>query len=300
MASLIRNRRGIFFTMLAIVLVSLFMLSVTLVPGILHGKDARNRVESLDKFVAAVEEDLPRQLFVSGFRTIFLMEQEIIGAGKPINDTDVVFQESFFNETYNGAGNELLDETSFDSIVDDLRDKGRRINANVSFYNPVLEVRQDDPWNVKLVLSGELVIEDLSGLALWNKSSGFEGVIGVENFDDPIYLLGTGGEVLNKVVQGNISDLNNHLTNSLYIASSTGPNFLDRLEGKTTASAENGIESLVNLELLSSAKSGVSVVDYLYFGSEDAGCVATVPPGLPSWFRLDEGHDDIYGITLSC
>lgn len=296
MGALIRNKKGIFFTMLAIVLLSLFMLSVTLIPGVFQGRDARNRVESLDKFVIAVEEDLSRQLFISGFRTIFLMEQDIISSVSPIFGVDSVFQEAFFNGTYNGIDQELLEGTSFDEIMEALRDRGKRINANVSFYNPSLEVRQDDPWNVKIILSGNLVIEDFAGLALWNKSSSYEGIVSVSNFDDPLYLLESNGMMLNKVIEGNISDLNDHLDNSYYIASNTGPSFLDRFSGGTGSNV-NGIESLVNLQELSQhipAKNGISVVDYLYFGNEDAGCA--VIGGYPSWFRLDDGHLGIYGV----
>ena len=290
--------------MLAIVLISLFMLSVTLIPTISLGKDARTRVESLDKFVKAVEEDLPRQLFISGFRTVFLMEQDIIVNGLPIESADAVFQESFFNGTYDGTDSNILVGTTFNEILNDWRDRGVGVNVNVSFYNPVLEIRQDDPWNVKMVLSGNLVIEDLSGLALWNKSSDFVGIVGIENFDDPMYLLGTNGVVLNKVVQGNISDLNELVSNSTYIGSITGPNFLQRLEGKFTGDV-NGIESLVNLQELSqqglNVKSGISVVDSLYFEESNLeNCQIT---GMPSWFRLDQDNVDDYnlrGLEYNC
>jgi len=297
------NKRGIFFTLLVIVLIMLFLLTISFFYGVSPTKAIQKRVSTLDNFVFAIEEDLPRQLFVSGFRTIFLMEQQILQSGIPISDVDAVFEEAFFNGTFNNQSESLLFGTTFYDIEDSLRARALKIGANVSFKNPALVVSQGDPWNIKMSLSMDLLVEDLSGLAFWNKTLVVERLISIENFDDPIYYLNTNGLVTNKVIKtpyelNSVGNLSLHLDGSYYINSSDAPSFLMRLEGNLGANPE-GIESLVNLDDL--AAQGVtlnsgSVVDHDYFPSGGGGC-NVLEGSLPSWFMLDSAHDQLYGVN---
>ena len=97
-------------------------------------------------------------------------------------------------------------------------------------------------------------------------------------------------------METDVSNLQKHVDNSLYINSSLAPSFLDRLQGKLSANA-NGIESLVNLQKLSNqglSISSKSVVDYIYFSSNNPSSYNI--NGMYNWFRLDNDHLDIYKV----
>ncbi len=299
------NRRGIFFTLLALVIVSIFILSTAIFPDFLTRQSAQKRVQSIDNFVFSIEESLPRQLFINGFRTIFILENRILQTGEYLENVEDVFDEAFFSGSVYGVEEELLIGTTFSEVEESLRERGRKINVNVSLSSPSLSVDQIDPWNVRFVLNAELLVEDFAGLALWNKTLEIESFVPIDGFDDPVYIISTNGIVGNKFVESPVDDFSNssnllsHATNSYYITSSSAPDFLSRLEGDLSADV-NGIESLVNLQELSSQGISVqqkSVVDYIYFsGSVGSGCQIS---GMPSWFRLDDSHLTVYSASCS-
>ena len=69
------------------------------------------------------------------------------------------------------------------------------------------------------------------------------------------------------------------------------------LEGDLSAN-ENGIESLVYLPELSTQGISIkskSVVDYIYFSTNNPPSQTVI--GMPSWFRLDDEHLSVYGIS---
>lgn len=300
------NKRGIFFTLLALVIVSIFILSTAIFPDFLTRQSAQKRVQSIDNFVFSIEESLPRQIFINGFRTIFILENGILQTGEYPENVEGVFNEAFFSGSVYGVEEELLIGTTFSEVEESLRERGRKINVNVSLSSPSLTVDQIDPWNVRFVLNAELLVEDFAGLALWNKTLEIESFVPIESFDDPVYVINTNGVIGNKFVKspyddfsGNSSNLLSHATNSYYVASSSAPDFLSRLEGDLSADAY-GVESLVNLQELSSQGISVqqkSVVDYIYFsGSAGSGCQIS---GMPSWFRLDDSHLSVYSASCS-
>jgi len=304
------NKRGVIFTALTIILLSFFLLSYSIYSITQDRTPIRNRIETLNSFVFSIEEDLPRELYISGFRIIFSFGKKIIETGEFITDINSTFKETFYNGTIDGIDEELMNGVKFSDIVDSLNERASKINANVSLMNTNINIMQEDPWRVKIVLSTDLLVQDNSNLVLWNKSMVINSYISIENFEDPIYVVKTNGLVPNKInktiyssfVDGSdVSNLMGHLENSYYIASTEAPSFLDRLEGKLSSN-ENGIESLVYLpELIAQGISikDKSVVDHVYFSNN-------IPPsnqiqGMPSWFKIDEDHLNDYeveGLTV--
>ncbi len=302
------DKRGIFFSVLAISLLSLFILSYGVYSVVQERESISKRISSMNNFVFLVEEDLPRQLYISGYRIIFLFEKEITESGDYINDLNSSFEDCFFNGSLNDVEQELMEGVTFDGIVDSLNQKGSKVNVNLSLFNPLIRIYQSDPWNVRLDFTCDLFIYDRGGLALWNRSYSHSVYIPIENFEDPLYVVETGGLVVNEInktiysgfVSGeDVFNLTGHVVNSYYVASDLGPSFLDRLQGRFSANP-NGIESLVYLPELSSQ--GVSVkdkscVDYIYF-SENSPSSCNIN-GMSSWFKLDSAHLSKYEVTCA-
>ena len=300
-----KNKKA-FFTITAIMLLSLFLISFGTYSVIKDRTSLTKRVNTLNNFVNSIEEDIPRQIYASGFRIIFLMESKIVENGTYIANFNSSFREAFFNGTLNGQQQSLMTGVTFDDIENSLNSQAGKINANVELSNPVVSVEQDGPWNIKVSLTVNLSINDEGNVASWQKEETYETLISVENFEDPLYVVNTNGLVSNHINQtvyepfvsgSDVSNLEDHVEDSYYISSALAPSFIDRLQGLTTPSPD-GIESLVYLPKLSNA--GISVkdkscVDYIYFSSDNPAAHSI--QGMPYWFKLDDNHLDIYGVS---
>lgn len=300
-----KNKKAMVFTLIAIALLSLFLVSYGFYTIAEDRKTTNKRVGTLNNFVFSLEQDLPRQLYISGFRTIFLFEKRISESGEYITDFNSTFEECFFNGTIYDEYQELMDGVTFPGIINSINEKAANINADVNILNPKVSITQDNPWDIKINLQADLLVRDKSNLVSWNRSFSVDSYVSIENFEDPLYIVNTNGLISNNInktpyeffVQGSdISNLEEHVENSYYIASSTAPNFIDRLQGKNSLSP-NGIESLVYLPDLS--KQGItikqkSVVDYIYFSEDNP--VSYQILGMPAWFRLDNEHLDDYEV----
>jgi hypothetical protein len=301
---LIKNKRGQFFTLIAIIIISIFLLSYIIYNTQHQGrKSIHNRIDSMNNFVFSLKEDFKRQIYITGFRIIYLYEDKIGSTGSPINNLNSSFKEAFYNGTFNGEHQDLLNGILLNDIANSLAEKANKNNLNLTLSAYNLTITQEDPWHVEINILTGISIQDKNNLASWNNTETISAKIDITNFEDPLYVINTNGKVSNKINRTiyhpfvNGSDYTNltlHNQNSFYIESVTGPSFLDRLEGKTSANP-NGIESLVYLPELSAQ--GImlkdkSIVDYIYFSNDD-------PPGanilgMPSWFKLDNDHLAVY------
>lgn len=311
------NKKGIFFTILAVAILSLFLVSYTTYSSAQERKAVEKRILTLNNLIFSVEKDLPRQVYISGFRIIIFFEKKITVSGASIPNFDSAFNEIFFNETFNGGADpeltDLMQEATFLDINKHLQEAAAKINAFANLTNPSLNVSQDDPWNVKVTLTADLLVKDNSNLASWNRTAKIVAYIPIENFDDPFYTIGTRGLVTNKInktaysVPIALSNLQNHAGNSYYIAHSDAPSFLKRFKGEYTGDV-NGIESLVNTkelgdQFISQPEYGLSVldksvVDYIYFDPLNSGQPYSTPLG--NWIKIDDNHCSVSGGPYSC
>lgn len=298
----IKNKRGIFFTSLVLVILTLFLLSYTFFTGINERQSIQKRVESMNSFLNSLEKDIPRQLRTSGFRIIFLLEKRIIETGEYIDDIDMRFNETFFEgSVYGEITNEtllIMEGATFSGIIDSINEKASKVNVVVTITDPSIEITQDDPWNIKVIFNANLSLQDQNNLASWNKIESISAYIPIKNFEDPIYPVETGNPAVTNVINitpydrfNSSAELIDHATNSYYLNNTKAPSFLDRLEGNLTVSSPYGIESLAVTKLTSIP--GVSIVDYEYFSGTPGQTIS----GLPSWFIIDTEHINTYRIS---
>ncbi len=296
---MVLNKKGMFFTLIAIALLSLFLLSYSIYSLTADRQSVNKRIDTMNTFVFSLDKDLPRQIYISGFRFIFLAEKKIIEEGSYISNTNELFNEAFYNGTLESAPQSIMNGARFSDISDSLKQKAGKINLDAEISPISLEMKQESPWSITVTLKAEIIITDRANLSRWNQTAEIKTEIPVENFEDPLYVIGTNGKITNKLVRANYSfastsDLLLHVQNSRYIASASAPSFIDRLEGRNEASI-NGIESLVYLPELSAQ--GIQVfqksnVDYIYFSGNNL--VSNNVQGMPAWFRLDDAHLGIY------
>ncbi|MEM0465881.1 MAG: hypothetical protein QXW97_04255 [Candidatus Pacearchaeota archaeon] len=304
---LYKNKKSMIFTIIAIIILSVFLLTYTVYSIGKDRKSINKRIETMNNYIFSLEKDLPRQLYISGFRIIYIFEKKIIDSGIPINNLNDSFEELFYNGTLYGEPQILMNGVTYSSILNNVNTKAESFNIFINLTNPELKVSQTDPWNVRIDLKVDLFMMDKGNLAIWNKTEYITTFIPIEFFEDPLYVLNTGKRVTNKIrktiylpfVNGtDVTNLNLHSQNSMYINSSDSPSFLERLQGKFDANI-NGIESLVYLPKLSaqgiSVDNSKSCIDHIYFSSNNPS--SRNIKGMPNWFRIDDDHLEVYNVT---
>lgn len=299
------NKKGMFFTIITIALLSLFLLSYTFYSFYGERKSVDKRIETMNNFIFSLESDMSRQVYISGYRAILSIENYITTQGDFVDNSESALEELLLNGSINGEEMGLMEDFKLGDWSSRVSEMGEKVNVAVNYTLKSVEVYQKDPWFVDINMTIDLFIVDKNNVASWNRTQNIISKIEITEFEDPLYLINSNGRVTNKINQtiytffvsgSDVSNLLDHNEKGYYIPSSNAPSFLDRLEGKTSAN-ENGIESLVYLPSLSEQGVSIkekSIVDYIYFSDSDPSSHRI--QGTPYWFRIDEEHLDDYGV----
>jgi len=297
----IKNKKGQIFSLIAIVILFVIFSSFGIYSMIHEKEKARDRIESMDSFLFSVEKNMERQLYVSGFRIIFLVQDEITRTGDYIEDFDSIFQESIHNGTFKGEMRETLLGTTLEDIEKNIQNEAEKFNIEINISKKEPFIEQNDPWFVTVGLNFTLEVEDKSELASWKRNESIKAQVEIERFDDPLYFVSTNGIISRRidktpyenhyVEEDDVSNLSEHVDNKLYAHNPNAPSFLNRLEGNISPS-ENGIESFVHTPELSKQDLAVkdkSLIDHIYFSEEDLTHFQI--EGMPDWFKIDDEND---------
>jgi len=314
---MVLTKKGVFFTFVAFIFLSLLIFSLSVGNNVrLRQKSfvLETRIDTMNRFVIDIEKDIQRGAYIAGFRSLVALQDQILNTGNYITDVPSDFESLFFNGTLNGTNSTFMQNNTFTDWMLKMKKEAQKIDLLVNFTVLDLTLLQDDPWEVRVDLDIQLDLADTQDISTWNKRKVIVTSIAIDNFEDPLYLIGTNGVVENRIVQSivspfvngsNIANLLNHTYSGYYVAFSDAPSYLMRLQGNVSASPY-GIESLVDIDELNTKSVPTqtkSIVDYIYFSSAN-------PPyfsiqGAPSWFRLDnrlntEGnqtHHDLYEVN---
>ena len=264
------------------------------------------RIETVNFFIKDVESDLDNGIYIAGFRTLLSFDQYVATNGSYIADVNGKFKESFLNGTINGQPLSLMQDSTFTDWANKISVEADKIDIKFNFTINSVKLNHSDPWTVEVGVDMNLSISDKRNTSSWARNRYLTTQISVIGFEDPLYIINTGGRVTNPiintnitsfVVSGDVANLIMHANNSYYIAHNDAPSFLMRLEGNL-GNSSNGIESLVNLEELQQQGLVIkdrSIVDYIYFGSQNT--INFRINNTPTWFKIDQGHLAAYQVT---
>ncbi len=305
----IENKKGIIFTTLAVLILSLFLTSLTFYSSVKEKKSIRDRVETMNHFIFSLEKDMERQIYISGYRAVLSIGSYITETGNFIDNAENSIKEAMINGTINNQSMGLMEGYKLSEWKSRVSDLSNRVNIYVDYSIINVSVHHEDPWNIILLMNINITFLDKGNISKWQKIDEIRTNINIEGFEDPLYLLNTNGLISNKIIKtpysifvngADVSNLSIHANNSYYKTSTTGPSFLDRLEGKYTPN-QFGIESLVNLNKLSAQGINTkdkSVIDYIYFSAINPAACNIAPSGLPEWFKIDLDH--LLDYQVSC
>lgn len=309
------NKKGIFFTFIAIGLVSLLVYSFAINTGYIYRNSMfviETRVDTINNFIKDVDTDINRGFYISSFRSMLAIGDFITANNTFMPDMDATFEEALINATIMNESHSLLTGASFTDWTEKIKDEASKIDIIIDFIISNITLNQSDPWKVNAEMDIAYNITDKKQTASWMKSNHIEIELSILGLEDPIYSLNTYGKKINKIIQANETNFNdfdvlkNHISNSYYIASERGPSFLMRLEGNFSNSTD-GIESIVNLkalEIQGLSIKNASAVDYIYFSNESiSSCIINETineTASYNWFRLDDSdsyHLNIYNVN---
>jgi hypothetical protein len=321
------GRKGIFFTFIAVMIISVFIIIYTPPADVSVRKDMHavdSRIELLNTYINDLEtfyfETVAK---ATAHKTIFSLILYMNSTGSFIADIDRSYEEVFINGTINGVsidsftGAKIMENSSLSNwtklIIDTASDT---FNANTSIKINKITANQSRPWNLDSTIIMDLHVD--SDVASWDKKNVSITVTNsIEGFPDPYYLVNTNGAYHNNIISSgvvfnkwNISQVREHLRNGTYVywQNSDAPSFLMRFSNDMGNSSCCGIESLVDPGRVTPSDRIESYVDYLFWtGRFSDKCnflynITNPPIQIGLWdefryFKLDLIHVSKYNIT---
>ena len=323
-----KNRKGIFFTFIALTMMAIFILIYSPQGDLSLQKDtqaARTRISAINNYVGSLETDyLQTVLRASAYKSLLSLSLYINSTGKFPKNLDSAFYEIITNGT---IGNVPIDSITNKKIMENntLTNWNSKIisaandayNVNTAIWIKNVSVYQTDPWSVNSVLIINFTVTSES--AEWTDTNiSILSQVDTEGLYDPYPMGNTNGKYSNRIKRSsvsfdkwNISKVREHLRNGTYVhwPKSEAPSLLMRFANDSTNSSCCGIESMVNPNLLNPSDQMQSYVDYLFFNNSFAGkCTllfnitnpAASKPGLWDefrYFKMDSDHKGRYNIS---
>ena len=321
-----RKKKGIFFTFIAITLMTVFILIFTPPADISLQKDiqaVRTRITSINNYV----DDLESAYFETVLRAVTYKAAlslifYINSTGSFLTDSDSAFKEVMINGTIKNVAidsrtnKKIMENNTLINWSNRIRDAAKdTLNVDTAIIINNVSLSQTKPWNIDSRLDINLSVK--SNVAEWSKNSIITATFGIEGFHDPYYLVKTNGLYTNQIKrssvnfnQWNITKAREHLRNGTYVhwQNSEAPSFLMRFTGTITNSSCCGIESLVNPNKIVPNDQIESYVDYLFWShAYNAKCTELYNITNPStggglwdefrYFKLDINNTIRYNIT---
>lgn len=309
------SRGGIFYSLTAIILLSFLMYALSTSTTYTYQQEmfvAKNRIQAMNTLLEDLERDMQRAVYITGFRALLAMQQDIVAEGEFFVDSSETLIEAFLNGTIHGVETELMTDSTFPDWTAKMQQEAEKGRLDLQFEILDMTVSQVEPWNVRVEVISRIMLTDNLGTAKWDTVKTVAGDVSIIGLEDPLYLVNSEARVTNTFRQSpyegdftsgaDTTNLKAHIDASYYIASASAPNYLMRLEGNLSDSP-HGIESLVNL--LKFHAQGLdtydrSAVDYIYFDTIDLSeDTFKIQDTYVSWFRLDNtsNHLETYQVT---
>ncbi|MGM5482415.1 MAG: hypothetical protein ACQESF_03040 [Nanobdellota archaeon] len=277
------GKKGAFFTLIALVMASILIM-VLHTSNMDDMKDKsfvlENRIKSIDYFISDLERDIKRGMYISTYRGLLGIQQQITSKGKYINNLDKSLENIIINGTYNGSYLSVMNNSELSVWFEKIKKESSSMSINIKYHINNIEVDHITPWKISIKMNTSLNISDKQGLAEWNREKNLVANLSIIDFEDPLYNIKTNGKVVNIIKSVNSTDfvtgsnttnLLKHIADNKYIHTNSSPSYLMRLSGNFSAS-EHGIESLVDLrelEDLGIDTKEKTCVDYLYFSEKE-------------------------------
>ncbi len=305
------NRKG-FFTLLAIVILGYFILSLsfqTSYEELERIHVIKLRVGAMDNFLKGVERDISRSLYISGFRAAIAVNEYVVNNGEFLADPQGAISELMMNGSLLGNASVLMENQTIPFWLVKIDESAQDLGLSLSIVSNNIQVSQFTPFSILIMGNFSLLLNDTTKYAAsFQVQKEISAEVSIQDFEDPLYVVETNGKIRRTIVptpfaSWGIANLQLHYANGTYRATPTAPSFMKRLAGSTAADL-NGIETLVDTNQLIAngipvSQNPPSSVDYLYWKNnrdEPICSVTGITDAGNSFFRLDESHSESYDV----
>lgn len=304
------NKKGMFFTLIAIILVTSVILSFNLAVQYKNYnkmKVVETRTMTMDNYVNNVQRDMQRALYISTFRALVSIDNRIITNHTFVSDSKDAFDEAIIDGTLDGYPLPLMQNQTIPEWEDKVESKAAKSGFILNVTTSEISIKHTSPWKLESVATLDMELTDNYDTAYWNLTSmNISSTISILGFEDPLFSMNTNGKISRMISSlkscNNVSSVKNLLEEGKYVNNTLAPSFLMRLENNMSASPY-GIESLVNKNELVIYGESIEVnstsVDYLYwdnYGGNVSRIDGISNDGHPL-FRLDQAHVNFYNLN---
>ena len=303
---MMRQKRAVFFTILALVFVQVFLLSYHLQePSSINDiQHVRSRVDMLNQFIDNMEDDAQRALFISGSRAMVSLNNYVINRKDPVNVSQrypsVIYSGTVRNDTIHPLmENQTL--RLWEQRLQLLADRwGVDLDAAVENFT----IGHSTPWRLRTAMDLNYNITDARSNTRFTRHTRIRTSFVLEEWFDPLYSLHVAGSqpiIQTRYNTVNSSSLLHIMNNRTFMASPEAPSFLMRMNNNTGRSPY-GIERPLNLTTLGlNNPENRSCMDYQFWNASYSGAhwVQNVSTQTGFDFRLDTAHCSIYNVTCS-
>ena len=315
------NKKGVFFTFIAIFLIMVFMIVFNPKTELSFSKDllvVETRVTKIDDFVTDFEKVyLPNIIRSATYKALTALTYYMDVTDGFLTDLQPAFKEVLLNGTIN---NTPIDDITGEDIMDNntLINWSNRIkkiaedtlNVNLNFTITNVSIYQTTPWFVYIDLRLDYSVS--SETASWNRSNVLvKEKLGIGSLYDPLYYVNTDGTYKKKINrtdikldEWNINNLTHFIGEEEYVhwQNSSSSNFLMRFTNTSLASKCCGIESAVNPNKITPSDVIESYVDYQFWNHTYVGQCENLYNITGVWsdfqgFKLDFEHVIKYNAT---
>lgn len=315
------NKRGIFFTFIAILLMMVLMILFKPETELSFNKDIpviKTRVTKINDFVNDFENSyLPNSIASSSSRTLTSLTYYMDVENKFLTNLQDNFKEVLLDGTIQGTpidsitGETLMTGNTLKDWINKFKQSAKDIlNVDLECAIGDLNIYQETPWFIDIKI--EINYSISSETASWARNyTLIKTKLSIDRLYDPLYYKETDGAYKKKISKTDIKfDEWNAKNLSLFIEEeeyvhwqgSNAPNFLMRFTNDLTSSSCCGIESAVNPDELAVQKYRV-YIDYLFFDSAVGDCSSPdvlytiTHPDIDSRFKLDWSNVAKYDVT---
>lgn len=265
----------------------------------------QTRIETVNFFMKDVENDLSKGIYIAGFRVLLSFNQYITTNGSFLDDANLRFKEAFLNGTIKNISFALMQDSTFTDWANKISAEADKVDVLFNYTINDVKLNQSDPWTIEIKVNITLDVRDNRNTSYWIREKHLTTKVSIIDFEDPLYVVNSGGRVTNTIRKstlstfvnnGDVTNLLIHTNSSYYIVHNDSPSFLMRLEGNTGNSSA-GIESLVNLDKFIAQGLAIkdkSIVDSIYFGNQNPTRYRI--NNTPEWFKIDQEHLETYQV----
>ncbi len=321
---------GIFYSLMVLSLLAPIILYITSYMDAVktQGEQMTVKFEGIElaNYADSIALDVPRVLDIASKRAIVAVIDYADTNGQGVTDAEYELKHLILHNNYSdGSDAPIMLNSSFSNWIQ----ATEIIGSNHGFVSDIsvgnLTITYVNPFTLDFSIDLYANITDRIGTMRLSRIYTSSTIISIEGFTDPVYPIYTRGLIERGITKANMS-INDSIStryminNSWYRNNTDAPSFLERMQGClwpldglnncTNRYPKMGIESFVFFPEMRAhfeetdplLRPNSTMIDHYYFnltqveGYNVTGI--TVDPAIYDWFKMDEEHNDTYGVLI--